>query len=303
LTWLECRAFRRLPWLLHAFSTRQGGVSEAPLAGLNLGFIEADRRANVEENRRRFFRQLGADSFVLASVRQSHSSHVYQVVRGASGNVDFRPFGYPAPLRPTARLPVGDALVTDQPGMLLSVRSADCLPILLVDPGRPAVAAVHAGWRGGLQRIVEKAVGVMRAVFGSDPRRIRAAIGPGIRACCYQVGEAVVAAYCGRFARGEQFFLPITKTGTASAPARHHPLLFLSPDPPGHGSGGPAAARLDLVAVAREQLHSAGLRPSNVQVADFCTACRTDLFFSHRREGSSTGRTMAVIGIRPERVR
>jgi copper oxidase (laccase) domain-containing protein len=140
----------------------------------------------------------------------------------------------------------------------------------------------------------------MRAVFGSDPHQLLAALGPGIRACCYQVGEEVVAAFCGRFAQGETFFREALRENPSASFTARHPQLFLSGQPPGHLTRPAPAPHLDLVAVAEAQLCSAGLRPSNIQVADFCTACRTDLFFSHRREGKGTGRMMGVIGIRQE---
>jgi YfiH family protein len=300
LEWLECTSFSRFPWLLHAFSTRRGGVSEGRAAGLNLGFVTADARANVEENRQRFFAALGTEGYSLAALRQRHSTHIYLVMRGASGQLEYRPAGFPAPQPPGHPLPVGDALVTDQPGVLLSVRTADCLPVLLLDPRRRALAAIHAGWRSALGRIVEKTVGLMRAVFGSDPHQLLAALGPGIRACCYEVGEEVVAAFCARFAQGETFFREALRENPSASFTARHPQLFLSGQPPGHLTRPAPAPHLDLVTVAEAQLCSAGLRPSNIQVADFCTACRTDLFFSHRREGKGTGRMMGVIGIRQE---
>ena len=298
LQWLERRALARFPWLRHAFSTRCGGVSEDPAAGLNLGFITADVRANVEENRQRFFAALGAEGYSLAALRQRHSTHIYLVTRDASGQLEYRPAGFPAPQPPGHPLPVGDALLTNQPGILLSVRTADCLPVLLLDPRHRAVAAIHAGWRSALGRIIEKTVGVMRAVFGSDPHHLLAALGPSIRACCYEVGEEIVAAFCGRFAQGERFFREALPENPSAAFTARHSQLFLSGQPPGHPTRPAPAAHLDLVAVAEDQLCSAGLRPSRIRVAEFCTACRTDLFFSYRKEGKNTGRTMAVIGIR-----
>jgi hypothetical protein len=299
LRWLECGAWARFSWLRHAFSTRCGGVSEGPAAGLNLAFIAADARANVEENRQRFFGALGTEGYSLAALRQRHSTHIYLVVRGPSGQLEYRPAGFPAPPPADHPLPVGDALLTREPGVLLSVRTADCLPVLVLDPRHRAVAAIHAGWRSALGRIIEKTVGLMRAVFGSDPRHLLAALGPSIRACCYEVGEEVVAAFCGRFAQGEQFFRQAPRENPSAGLTARHPQRFLSGQPPGHLTRPAPAAHLDLVAVAQDQLRSAGLRPRQIQVARFCTACRTDLFFSHRKEGKNTGRTMAAIGIRP----
>jgi hypothetical protein len=284
---------------LHAFSTRRGGLSNAPTAGLNLGFTEPDIRAQVEENRKRFFENLGASRFSLATVRQVHSAQVYLAARGVSGKLEYHLCGHPAPEPACDRPPAGDALLTNQPGILLSVRTADCLPILLADARRRAVAAIHAGWRGALKRIVEKTVGEMRRLFASRPGDLLAGLGPSIRACCYEVGEEVVEAFCGQFVHGETFFHKMLPAHPSAARREQNPHLFPSSAPPGHGSEAARTAHFDLVAVAREQLLSAGLCASSIQVTDACTSCRTDLFYSHRKEGSRTGRMMAVIGIQP----
>ena len=270
-----------------------------PAAGLNLGFVETDRRAAVRKNRRQFFRALGADGYLLAELRQIHSSNIFQVVKGRRGRLEYRPSGYPPAGGSAPAPPPGDALLTNEPGVLLSVRGADCLPVLLADTRRRVVAAIHAGWRGALGGIVEKAVGEMVQIFGSQPRDLTAAIGPSIRSCCYEVGEEVVSAFCGRYRNGEKFFREAPEDKTESEIARRYPLLFLSQQPPGHGPNPVRKKHLDLVAVARDQLRRAGLSSTHISVANYCTACRTDLFFSHRREGAGTGRTMAVIGIEP----
>lgn len=289
--WLECPALARLPWLLHAFSTRAGGVSPSPAAGLNLGYIAADPAANVRNNRRRFLAALGAQNFALAELRQIHSSIGYQVVRGRADEIEFLLSGEPASRPSGEGAPRGDALFTDQPGLLLAIKTADCLPVLLADTRRHAVGAVHAGWRGALDGVVEKAAGEMRRLFGSRPRELVAALGPSIRVCCYEVGPEVEEAYCGRFREGDQFFREVPKPSGGGnrdflprlAPGRKQPTL---------------ARHFDLLAAAQAQLLRAGLRPAQIRVAEFCTACRTDLFYSHRREGGRTGRMMAVVGIR-----
>jgi len=302
LKWLEGASLARRRWLLHAFSTRAGGISRVAsgsASALNLGFIETDKRTNVEKNRGRFFRALGAEDWPLAGLRQIHSSNIFLVVKSSQGGLEYRPSGYYPPRAPDHTPPQGDALLTHEPGVLLSVRSADCLPVLLADVRRRAVAAVHAGWRGALAGIIEKAVGEMVRIFGSSPSDLVAAIGPSIRACCYEVGDEVVSAFCGRYPNGEEFFRSAPQDKAETEIARRHPLLFLSKQPPGHGPDSTGKKHLDLVAVARYQLRRAGLSPTHIAVADYCTACRTDLFFSHRREGSGTGRTMTVIGIEP----
>ena len=298
LTWLECAAFRRLPWIVHAFSTRRGGVSRTPANGLNLGFTGWDERPRVERNRQIFFEQLHVPDFALASLRQIHSSHTYKVMRDAEGRPDFLPGGFALVEPSNERMPVGDGLMTQEVGILLPVKVADCLPVLLVDPRRRAVCALHSGWRGALARIIEKGVGEMRRIFGSAPHELQVALGPSIRACCYRVGEEVVEVFEGRFRHAERFFRRCASPSEDIA--EHYPVLFLSSYPPGHEPSTTPAAHLDLVAVAEDQLRTAGVDPRHIYVSEFCTACRTDLFFSYRKEGARTGRLMGVIGIRPE---
>src|SRR5467141_2427969 len=176
---LQVPALAKLPWLVHGFSTRPGGVSL--LNGekvLNLGFTEWDSKESVLENRRRFQSALGASDLKLISLKQIHSDviHLFDAL----------------PTETCQGLPAvaGDASVTSRPGLLLGIQTADCVPILLVDPKKRAIAAVHAGWRGTLQRIVVKAIGQMQMHFGSKPTDLLAAIGPSI-GCCYEVGTEV----------------------------------------------------------------------------------------------------------------
>lgn len=350
LTWLECTKLARIPWLLHAFSTRldesesdsgnRGGAAQTRdedlVRGLNLGFILHDQPGHVARNRHRFLEALGAGGFTPAEVHQIHSALIFSVGRdglSAASNLErrlprrlayhpagatpgsFRAATSGLPCSPGGRATVaeatgeaaveakearrsGDALLTSESGILLSVRTADCLPVLLADPPRRAVAAVHAGWRGALERIIEKAAGEMRRVFGSDPAGLIAALGPSIRACCYEVGQEVVEAFEGRFAESTGFFTKAPPEEAARARRERYPLEFLTMMPPGHGPVLESSVNLDLVAVARHQLLAAGLRAANIAVAPYCTACRTDLFYSHRQEGPLAGRMMAVIGIR-----
>jgi YfiH family protein len=185
----------------------------------------------------------------------------------------------------------GDASVTNRPGLLLAVQTADCVPILLVDAKRPAVAAVHAGWRGTLQRIVAKTVGQMQMQFGSRPADLLAALGPAIGGCCYQVGTEVAARFLAQFPRAAEWF---EEFRSGDEP---NPLQWLNKMPPGHQPP-PANVLLDLRKANRWQLMEVGLFPRNIFVSDLCTACRSDLLFSYRREGPETGRLMAVIGMR-----
>ena len=296
LAWIEHPLLSRYPWLIHAFSSRRGGVSLGPSAGLNLGFTDGEPHLRVRRNRELFFRQLGAEHFALASLRQVHSTLVYQAGHTTGRELEYGLPGSALVSQSGLAQPVGDALLTNQAGILLSVRTADCLPLLLADPKHRAVAAVHAGWRGALGRIIAKTVGEMRRVYGSSPASLLAVLGPSIRACCYEVGEDVEEAFQGSFPKADQFFRKPPER-TASHP--QHFLSFLNTWPPGHGANSKPSAHLDLVAVAKDQLYGAGLAPRHVGTLDFCTACRPDLFYSYRRDGSGTGRMAAVVGIRP----
>lgn len=271
---LQLPAFSKIPWLIHGFSTRQGGVSG--LNGsrvLNLGFTEWDSRENVKENRARFQSALGARDLTLATLLQFHSDSIF--------NLDALP---EEPCR-------ADASITNRAGLLLAVQTADCVPILLVDPTKHAVAAVHAGWRGTLQRILTKTIGRMNMQFGSNPPDLLAAIGPSIGPCCYEVGTEVASAFGAKFANAAEWF---DELRTGDEP---NPLQWLNQMPPGHQPP-PKRVRLDLRKANRAQLLEAGLLGQNIFSIDLCTGCHPKMLFSYRKEGSQTGRLMAVIGIR-----
>jgi YfiH family protein len=269
----------RLPWLVHGFSTRVGGHSAAyGGSSLNLGFTKDDNRATVERNREAFLRALDADSgaWRLVTQRQVHSDLIHYVDT------------------PDAH-PTGDGIITDVPGLLLGVQTADCLPVLLVDTKHRAGGAFHAGWRGTLCRIVEKGVGEMRRQFGSAPADLRAAIGPGIHSCCYRVGEEVREKFNSQFAYAGEVFHEVRE----SNPVREkYPLLFLNARPPGHGPE-ETLLYLDLVAANIRQLLECGVPAQNINASPLCTSCRTDLLFSYRKEKGVVGRSLGVIGIRP----
>ena len=219
---LHSEKLGKLAWLVHAFSTRHGGVSRGYGGNaLNLGFTQHDSRAAVERNRELFLKELGVAngrrSWPLVSLRQIHSDVIHRVD------------GVPADRMPAQPL-AGDGMVTDTPGLVLAVQTADCLPIILADRKRRAVGVFHAGWRGTVKRIVEKGVGEMRKHFGSDPRDLVAAIGPGVQGCCYEVGEEVRTKFEAQFAYAGSLFREVKE----SDPVREkYPLLFLTARAPG----------------------------------------------------------------------
>jgi hypothetical protein len=270
---LQVDALTRVPWLVHGFSTRPGGVSE--IRGekvLNLGFADWDSKENALENRRRFQSALGADDFTLISLKQIHSDVVHLFEN--------------SPVEACR----GDASATNRPGLLLAVQTADCVPILLADLKKRAVAAVHAGWRGTLQRIVAKTIGKMQMQFGTNPADLVAAIGPSIGGCCYEVGTEVASEFRSQFSNASEWF---DELRTGDEP---NPLQWLNMAPPGHQPP-PKNVLLDLRKANHAQLFDAGLRPQNIAVTELCTACSRDLFFSYRKERGTTGRLMSVIGI------
>lgn len=284
---MQTAPLSRARWLVHGFSTRLGG--ESKLGGarvLSLGYTDWDTHGAVNANRKRLLAALGAEGMALVTLRQFHSDIIREVREAPAQSLR------------------GDALVTREPGLLLGVQTADCVPILLADPRRRVVAAVHAGWRGTLKRIVTKTLGRMRMLHGTKPADVLAALGPGIGACCYEVGPEVVQAFAGQFAEAREWF-----AGEAIDPTGHtlqfddlasgedrNPFKWLWMTAPGHDPP-PPRLHLDLIAANRWQLLDAGVKPRNIAASELCTACRTDLLFSHRREQGKTGRLMGVIGI------
>ncbi len=163
-----------------------------------------------------------------------------------------------------------DALISDAPGLALGVETADCVPVLLFDPGRPAVAAVHAGWRSTVKKIVQKTINRMNDEFGSEPARLIAAIGPAIGPECYEVDEPVMGPVRDAFSFWRDVTVP----------------------------RGEDHWNLDLVKANRLELVQIGLAEKNIHAVGMCTSCRKDLFYSYRAEGK-TGRILSVIMLKP----
>jgi YfiH family protein len=291
---LQAPLLAALDWLVHGFSTRPGGASDleslrdgkqASEKVLNLGFTDWDARASVLANRKNFSAALGASKMRLVALRQIHSDIAHRV-EGAedTGSQNAPP-----------ELPLqGDALFTRDRGVLLAVQTADCVPILLADTKCHAIAAIHAGWRGTLRRIAEKTLGRMKMEFGTRPEDVIAALGPGIGPCCYEVGGDVAKEFQAQFPNAREWF---EGPFDALASGENDPnwLPWLTMKPPGHAPP-PRRVQLDLIAANRSILAAAGVRAENIVSSGYCTSCRTDLFFSYRRE-RTTGRLMAVIGI------
>jgi polyphenol oxidase len=246
---------------VNGFSTRLGGVSDMPANALNLAGFNDDSAENILENRRRFLK-LFPGEWVLAGCWQKHGTDV-RVVKTLE---DAKPAK-----NQRGETVFCDVIVSDARGVLAGVKTADCVPILLGDPVTGAFAAVHAGWRGTLGSAVLAGVDRLTKEYDARPENLRAAIGASAGPCCYEVGSDVIEAFSSRFADAAKLFTP----------AR-----------PGH-------ALIDLLRANRDQLVSVGVKPERIHTAPICTMCRTDLFFSYRREKSvrgKVGRLMVVVG-------
>ena len=277
--------------VVHGFSTRAGGVSRcyrphlpARLGDLNLGFTKHDDAKNVRENRTRFLSSIAAEQYSRFALLQQRHTPIVRVIRTADEAAN--DFLQPATMR-------GDGVLTDVPGVLLTVQTADCVPVLLLDTKRRAIGAFHAGWRGTLARIVERSVGSMKLLYGSDPADVLAAIGPSIGPASYAVSEDLRYEFLSQFAYGDELFHDVYE----SDPIREkYPLLFLTARAPGHSPIGPQL-HLDLWEANRRQLLDAGVPAANITVVREDTAADTGRFFSHRAEDGFTGRMMSAIGL------
>lgn len=240
-----------------AFSTRRGGWSRGPYSTLNLGLHVGDDPRAVLQNRAAFCEALGLDHRDLVACAQVHGTAVAVVSAADRGR---------GALDPDGAVPGADGLATDVPGVPLVTFYGDCVPLFFFDPARPAIALVHAGWRGTLGRIAARAVGLMRASFGTSPARLLVGIGPSIGTCCYTVGAELADLFAREF----------------GDPANAH----------GRPAGG---GRLDLASLNRLVLEAAGVESGHIHTAPWCTSCRPEEFFSHRASRGTTGRMAAVM--------
>jgi len=238
----------------HGFSTRIGGVSTGSLASLNLGENRGDDPERVRENYRRFAEAVGFDPARMVFTRQVHGAAV-RTVTAADAHTLFAPVPWEA-----------DGIVTGEPGLALVCFTADCVPVLLRDGEGRACAAVHCGWRSSVADILKNAVETMRAQ-GAQPRDIRAAVGPAISRCCFEVGGEVVAA-------AEQWLGDLSGLVDPGAPGKFF---------------------LDLKAANARRLVQLGLRPAHIDVSDACTMCSHETFWSHRHTKGDRGSQAAVV--------
>ncbi len=227
----------------HAMVTRLGGTSGHPFNSLNLGSSVGDDDDAVRSNHERLFRAMGLSEGQVVSPHQVHGRRVAVVGLGDGGSV----------------IPETDALVTDQPGLALLLRFADCVPVLFYDPVHHIAALAHAGWRGVAAKVVAATVSTMTDSFGSMPQDLWAGIGPAIGLDHYAVGEEVVTA------------VQPTVPAEMQIATQTHGQWYV-----------------DLAGAVYGQL--AGLGIMRVDQAAICTACHTTEWYSHRAEAGKTGR-------------
>jgi polyphenol oxidase len=251
-----CRALEEKGFA-NGFSTRMGGISEIPQNALNLSGFDIDTEENVSENRRRFLQAFDG-SFQIVTAWQVHGDDIKVIENADEATETNEKF---------------DGLASNLSNLLISVKTADCVPVLIGDAKTKSYAAIHAGWRGTAQSIVPKAIAKMQGNFGTKPEDLTVAIGAAALACCYEIGQDVIDIFAQNFPKSEHLFTP-TRDG--------HALV-------------------DLHQANREQLSGCGVLPENIYIAPLCTIERTDLFFSYRVERKlygKTGRLLSVIGKR-----
>jgi YfiH family protein len=254
--------------LTAGFTGRNGGVSKAPWSSFNMGLHVGDLDEAVIANRQLLADAVGWPFEAWTCAEQVHSNRMHQVTEAdkGSGRVSLNDV-----------LKDCDAIMTDVPGVLLASFYADCVPLYFYDPEHDAIALAHAGWKGTVQQIASETIQAMVSAYGTNPQALLAAIGPSIGGCCYEVDGPVI----------NQVQLLLNRLGVQGEEAE----AMLKTE----GSG---KANLDLKEINRQIMIKAGILPIRIELTEWCTGCRRDLFFSHRKEGGKTGRMASWIGIR-----
>lgn len=262
------------PWMSRdvrlsaGFSGRGGGVSAAPWDSMNIGLHVGDAAADVIANRKRLTAEIGWPFEAWTCAEQVHGNRVMQVTALERGN---------GREELEDAIKGCDAIMTNVPGVLLASFYADCVPLYFYAPETGAVALAHAGWRGSVEKIAEETVQAMERAYGVKPEELLTAIGPSIGSCCYEVDGLVIAEV--------ERVIQDLELDKAEAGA----CMQLKPN---------GKAQLNLKEINRQIMIKAGILPSRIELTNWCTGCRTDLFFSHRIEGGRTGRMASWIGIR-----
>jgi YfiH family protein len=272
--YFEFETLSGYPLVAHGVFTRRRGFSSSPYAGLNGSVTTGDDVEAVLRNRHAVAEAIGLP---LIWAKPVHGTDVVFVDRALAAGA---PDDAASTKRLHERLRVidADAMVTDVPGLALCWSFGDCAPVLLYDPRHEAVALVHSGWRGAAGGILPRTIAAMGTRYGTQPAELIVGIGPAIGACCYEVQENVVAAF-----QTDPLVRETAVLDERVAEGETQPRHFL-----------------DVRRSTYNQALAAGVRPENLEDSDICTGCRTDLFYSHRREPWPSGRFMVAIGLHPE---
>ena len=248
ISYFTITQFERIPTIKHAFSTRRNGVSSLPYKSLNLGYFEKDPKENVNKNRQLFFDAISLAGCTLVSPVQTHSDIYYEIEDTI----------VPPEIN-------ADALFTRLPGIILSIQTADCFPVIFYEPLSEIIGIVHTGWKGLINRVVQKTINALCDKYNVKPKNFIIGIGPGIQQCCYEIKEDVLE----QFKKEFSFIDRCIKFN--------------------HG-----VISLDLLHILLHQLWELRVSHNSINWIKLCTHCNARHFFSYRREGP-TGRLMTVI--------
>lgn len=259
--YLTYNSLSEIDFINHAFSTRLGGVSTDEFTSMNLAFNRVDSPENVTENYKRFCKSAGFDYESLTASSQDHHTFVRAVTKENVGVGIYKP----------KDIESVDALITNEPGVTLVTYYADCTPLFFVDTKQKAIGLAHAGWRGTVGRIGDNVIKKMQSLYGSDPSDIKAAIGPAISVCCYEVDKPCA-----------DNFLALDELDSTK-------FVF----PKGNGK-----FMIDLLETNRQILVHAGVKNENITVSDVCTNCNSELLWSHRATKGHRGTMSAFMCIK-----
>ncbi|WGV58192.1 peptidoglycan editing factor PgeF [Brevibacillus brevis] len=251
---------QQFPGLVAGFTIRSGGESEQPYGSFNMGLHVGDESANVVANRRKLAEQAGMSFSAWTCADQVHGNQVCQVTAGGAGKESLEDV-----------ISATDGLFTLEKGVMLTSFYADCVPLYFLHPQSGAIGLAHAGWKGTVGRIAEEMVKAMTKHYQAKPADIFVAIGPSIGGCCYEVDERIMTQV--RTCAGDWEKGVISSTGDRYM--------------------------LDLRQLNTAILLEVGISSGNIFSTNWCTSCRTDLFFSHRKEAGiqgTTGRMASYIG-------
>lgn len=253
--------------LTAGLTTRLGGYSREPYASFNIGLHVSDDPDQVISNRRLLTKSIGWDFEAWTNAEQVHHNIVVKVTASERGR---------GRLAMSDAIQGADAIITNEPDILLTSFYADCVPLLFWDPVNEAIGLAHAGWKGTASAIAQETINAMREQFGSKPEELLAAIGPSIDQCCYEVDSYVVDQFEQLWRTHDLPQAAFSEVICATSEGKSH---------------------INLKEINRQIMIKAGIMASHIELSKLCTGCRTDLFYSHRVENGKTGRMASWIGL------